>query len=407
MISVKEAKSIIQGKIFKLDSEVVPLDKSRRRILFEDIVATFPSPRFNNSAMDGFAVRSSDIIGASKENPITLKNIGISSAGVPSDLILNEGECMQCMTGAKIPSGSDAIVMVEHTTGFSDNPNVQIMIEVQPESHIRKRGEEIQKGDKLISKGTHITPSEIGICATFGYGELNVSKKPKIAIFGTGNELVAPGENLKEGEIYNSNLYVFSDLVGKAGGEVLMQDVLKDNKSYLESFLSEALKSCDVVISSGGVSMGRFDYVRDVFIDLGVEEHFWKVAQKPGRPLFFGTGNKTLIIGLPGNPVSSYIGFMIWVWPIINEMMGTDTVKSIEAELTEPFPVENIKYRYLFGKAWIENGKVLCKPSRKIGSHMLTSSLNANCIIGAEPSDIKLSSGDSILINLLPWKIIE
>ena len=357
--------------------------------------------------MDGFAVRSSDIIGASKSNPITLKNIGISSAGVPSDLILNEGECMQCMTGAIIPSGSDAIVMVEHTTGFSDDPNVEIMIEVQPESHIRKRGEEIQKGDKLISKGTHITPSEIGICATFGYGELNVSKKPKIAIFGTGNELVAPGENLKEGEIYNSNLYVFSDLVGKAGGEVLMQDVLKDNKSYLESFLSEALKSCDVVISSGGVSMGRFDYVRDVFIDLGVEEHFWKVAQKPGRPLFFGTGNKTLIIGLPGNPVSSYIGFMIWVWPIINEMMGTDKVKSIEAELTEPFPVENIKYRYLFGKAWIENGKVLCKPSRKIGSHMLTSSLNANCIIGAEPSDIKLSSGDSILINLLPWKIIE
>ena len=114
-----------------------------------------------------------------------------------------------------------------------------------------------------------------------------------------------------------------------------------------------------------------------------------------------------MIIGLPGNPVSSYIGFMIWVWPIINEMMGTDIVKSIEAELTEPFPVENIKYRYLFGKAWIKNGKVLCKPSRKIGSHMLTSSLNANCIIGAEPSDIKLSSGDSILINLLPWKTIE
>ena len=201
MISVKEAKSIIQGKIFKLDSEVVPLDRSMGRIIFEDVVATFPSPRFNNSAMDGFAVRSSDIIGASKGNPITLKNIGISSAGVPSDLILNEGECMQCMTGAKIPSGSDAIVMVEHTTGFSDDPNVEIMIEVQPESHIRKRGEEIQKGDKLISKGTHITPSEIGICATFGYGELNVSKKPKIAIFGTGNELVEPGKNIKEGEI--------------------------------------------------------------------------------------------------------------------------------------------------------------------------------------------------------------
>ena len=407
MISVKEAKSIIQGQIFHLESEVVPLDKSRGRILHEDVLAKFPSPRFNNSAMDGFAVRSSDTIGASKDNPITLNNIGISSAGVPSDLVLNEGDCIQCMTGAKIPSGSDAVIMVEDTDGFSDNDNVQVMIEAQPGKHIRLKGEEINKGDILISKRTLITASEIGVCATFGYGELNVSKKPRIAIFGTGNELVEPGNSIKEGEIYNSNLYVFSDLVGNAGGEVLMQDVLKDNKAYLKSFLFEALKSCDVVISSGGVSMGRFDYVRDVFIELGVKEHFWKVAQKPGRPLFFGTGNKTLIFGLPGNPVSSYIGFMVWVWPILNEMVGTDTLNSIQGELTESFPVENIKYRYLFGKVWTENGKVLCKPSKKIGSHMLTSSLDANCILGAEPSDKKLNPGDSILVNLLPWKTIE
>ncbi|MEC9447729.1 MAG: gephyrin-like molybdotransferase Glp [Candidatus Neomarinimicrobiota bacterium] len=407
MISVKEAKSIIQEKIFHLESEVVPLEKSNGRILHEDIIAKFSSPRFNNSAMDGFAVRSSDTIGASKQTPISLKNIGISSAGVPSDLVINKGECIQCMTGAKIPSGSDAVIMVEDTDGFSDNDNVQVMIEAQPGKHIRVKGEEINKGDILIPNRTPITASEIGICATFGYGELNVSKKPKIAIFGTGNELVEPGNNLNEGEIYNSNLYVFSDIVGNAGGEILMQDVLKDNKKYLKSFLSEALKSCDVVISSGGVSMGRFDYVRDVFIELGVEEHFWKVAQKPGKPLFFGSGNKTLIFGLPGNPVSSYIGFMVWVWPILNEMMGGNTLNPIQGELIESFPVENIKYRYLFGQAWIENGKILCKPSRKIGSHMLTSSLNANCILGAEPSDKKLNPGDLILVNLLPWKTIE
>ena len=281
------------------------------------------------------------------------------------------------------------------------------MIEAQPGKHIRVKGEEINKGDILIPNRTPITASEIGICATFGYGELNVSKKPKIAIFGTGNELVEPGNNLNEGEIYNSNLYVFSDIVGNVGGKILMQDVLKDNKKNLKSFLSEALESCDVVISSGGVSMGRFDYVRDVFIELGVEEHFWKVAQKPGKPLFFGSGNKTLIFGLPGNPVSSYIGFMVWVWPILNEMMGGNTLNPIQGELIEPFPVENIKYRYLFGQAWIENGKILCKPSRKIGSHMLTSSLNANCILGAEPSDKKLNPGDLILVNLLPWKTIE
>ena len=407
MISVKEAKSIIQEKFFHLESEVVPLEKSNGRILHEDIIAKFSSPRFNNSAMDGFAVRSSDTIGASKQTPISLKNIGISSAGVPSDLVINKGECIQCMTGAKIPSGSDAVIMVEDTDGFSDNDNVQVMIEAQPGKHIRVKGEEINKGDILIPNRTPITASEIGICATFGYGELNVSKKPKIAIFGTGNELVEPGNNLNEGEIYNSNLYVFSDIIGNAVGEILMQDVLKDNKKYLKSFLSEALKSCDVVISSGGVSMGRFDYVRDVFIELGVEEHFWKVAQKPGKPLFFGSGNKTLIFGLPGNPVSSYIGFMVWVWPILNEMMGGNTLNPIQGELIEPFPVENIKYRYLFGQAWIENGKILCKPSKKIGSHMLTSSLNANCILGAEPSDKKLNPGDLILVNILPWKTIE
>ena len=407
MISVKEAKSIIQEKFFHLESEVVPLEKSNGRILHEDIIAKFSSPRFNNSAMDGFAVRSSDTIGASKQTPISLKNIGISSAGVPSDLVINKGECIQCMTGAKIPSGSDAVIMVEDTDGFSDNDNVQVMIEAQPGKHIRVKGEEINKGDILIPNRTPITASEIGICATFGYGELNVSKKPKIAIFGTGNELVEPGNNLNEGEIYNSNLYVFSDIVGNVGGKILMQDVLKDNKKNLKSFLSEALESCDVVISSGGVSMGRFDYVRDVFIELGVEEHFWKVAQKPGKPLFFGSGNKTLIFGLPGNPVSSYIGFMVWVWPILNEMMGGNTLNPIQGELIESFPVENIKYRYLFGQAWIENGKILCKPSRKIGSHMLTSSLDANCILGAEPSDKKLNPGDSILVNLLPWKTIE
>ena len=407
MISVKEAKSIIQEKFFHLESEVVPLEKSNGRILHEDIIAKFSSPRFNNSAMDGFAVRSSDTIGASKQTPISLKNIGISSAGVPSDLVINKGECIQCMTGAKIPSGSDAVIMVEDTDGFSDNDNVQVMIEAQPGKHIRVKGEEINKGDILIPNRTPITASEIGICATFGYGELNVSKKPKIAIFGTGNELVEPGNNLNEGEIYNSNLYVFSDIVGNVGGKILMQDVLKDNKKNLKSFLSEALESCDVVISSGGVSMGRFDYVRDVFIELGVEEHFWKVAQKPGKPLFFGSGNKTLIFGLPGNPVSSYIGFMVWVWPILNEMMGGNTLNPIQGELIESFPVENIKYRYLFGQAWIENGKILCKPSRKIGSHMLTSSLNANCILGAEPSDKKLNPGDLILVNILPWKTIE
>ncbi len=407
MIRVQEAKSIIKNHIIPLEKENIPLGKAENRVLAQDVVAAFPSPRFENSAMDGFAVRSSDTIKASQENPISLKVIGVSSAGSPSKLALNTGECIQCMTGAKIPNGADAVIMVEDTSGFSDPDAVQIFLESLPGKHIRKKGEEIREGDVLVSKGTRITPSEIGILATCGYGEISVAKKPRIAIFGTGNELVEPGNELKEGEIYNSNLYVFADLVEKSGAEVTMRDVIKDDKASLRSFLSEALETCDIVISSGGVSMGRYDYVRDVFIELGVEEHFWKVAQKPGKPLFFGTGNSTLIFGLPGNPVSSYIGFIEWVWPVTETMLGEKNNSHLMGILKEAFPRETIKHRFLFGKAWLQDGKLVCRPSTKVGSHMLSSSLEANCILSSEPGDGQLQMGDEIHVNILPWKQIQ
>ena len=407
MISLQEAKSIINNNIFELQSERVYLTLAGNRVLGQDIVATFPSPIFDNSAMDGFAVRSRDTKGASPENPVTLTMVSISSAGTPSNVSLNPGECIQCMTGAKIPDGADAIIMVEDSSGFSDSDTVQIMIEALPGKHIRKMGEEIKEGEILIEKGTTATPSEIGTCATFGYGELVVSKKPKIAIFGTGDELIEPGNNLGEGQIYNSNLYVFKELVDRAGGEIVVQDVIKDDKDSLREFLSRALETCDVIISSGGVSMGRYDYVRDVFIELGVVEHFWKVAQKPGKPLFFGTGNSTLIFGLPGNPVSSYIGFMEWVWPVLETMMGKKESKKVTGILKKPFPREKVKYRFLFGDAWIENGQLVCQPSTKVGSHMLSSSLQANCILGTMRGDNPLQPGEQIEVNILPWKIIK
>ena len=407
MISVNDAKSIIQKRVFELKSEIVDLSDSSGKILANNIKAKFSSPSFDNSAMDGFAVRSSDTFGATRTNILSLKNIDVSSAGSPSDLILKKGECIQCMTGAKIPKGADAIIMVEDTSGFSNDKTVRIMIEAKLGQHIRKIGEEVNQGDILIKKGTILTTSEIGVCASFGYGELSVSKKPKVAIFATGNELVEPGKNLKEGEIYNSNLFLFADLVKKSGSKVIMRNVIKDDKSSLKSFLFEALETCDIIISSGGVSMGRYDYVREVFIDLGVKEHFWKVAQKPGKPFFFGTKNKSLIFGLPGNPVSSYIGFMIWVWPVLKQLMGSLKDKSTKGLLSEPFPLEKLKQRYLFGQAWIENGKLRCKASTKTGSHMLSSALEANCILSADRGEGFLKADDFIDVIMLPWKIIK
>lgn len=407
MISVNEAKSIINNNIIELKPESVDLSNSSGRILAQKTIANLSSPSFDNSAMDGFAVRSSDTIGATKNSCVSLINIDVSSAGSPSDLVLKKGECIQCMTGAKIPNGADAIIMVEDSSGFSNSKNVQIMIEAQVGQHIRKMGEEINKGDTLIKKGTTLTTSEIGVCASFGYSQLSVSKKPKVAIFATGNELVEPGKDLKEGEIYNSNLFLFADLVKKAGSKVVVRNVIKDDKSSLKSFLFDALETCDVIISSGGVSMGRYDYVREVFIDLGVKEHFWKVAQKPGKPFFFGTNNKSLIFGLPGNPVSSYIGFMIWVWPVLKQLMGSIKDRSTKGILSEPFPLEKLKQRYLFGQSWIENGELRCKASTKIGSHMLSSALEANCILSANKGKGFLKPGDFIDVTMLPWKTIK
>ena len=166
--------------------------------------------------MDGFAVRAIDTIHASEKNPIELKIVDVSSAGSPSEITIRKGECIQCMTGAEIPKGADAIIMVEDTSGFSNNDYVKVMISASSGAHIRKKGEEINEGDVLIKKGARITANELGTCATFGYGDLSVSKKPKVSIFGTGNELVEPGKKLRKGKIYNSNLYVFTDLVEKA-----------------------------------------------------------------------------------------------------------------------------------------------------------------------------------------------
>jgi len=407
MISVAEAHKIIDEHITRLARERVSINDTEGRVLAEEIIASFPQPRFDNSAMDGFAVRASDTKGASKKSPIDLKMVGVVSAGSPGDVVVGRGQCAQCMTGAPIPQGADAIVIVEDSSGYESGPEVQMYTEVQEGQHIRREGEEIQLRDLLINDGTCITTAEIGTMATFGYKDIQVYRKPKLALFATGDELIEPGNDLLPGQIYNSNLYVFEDLAKRAGAEVVLKNVIKDDKDSLKTFLADAFDSCDMVISSGGVSMGKFDYVRDVIMELGVKEHFWKVAQKPGRPLFFGSNSTALIFGLPGNPVSAFIGFMEYVWPVLESMTGQSRASTISAVLDESFPLDAVKTRYLFGNTWSEDGQLICAPSKKVGSHMLSSSLEANCIIVAGPGYIPLTKGAQIRIRLLPWKSIK
>lgn len=406
MISVSEAHQIIRDSIPEPEVETVSYTEAVRRVLAEEIRATFPQPRFDNSAMDGFAIRWKDTRGASRNDSVNLRLKGEISAGSVPGISLEKSECARVMTGAPIPKGADAVVMVEHTSGFDSKGEVQFYRPAKAGENIRFKSEEIEKGEVVVPAGGRIGTSEMGTLVTFGYPEVKVYLNPRVTVFVTGDELRSVGQPLKPGEIYNSNLPLMKDLAQKVGAGLVLQEGIRDNPSQLRQFLERAQTSSNIIVSSGGVSMGRYDFVRSVLTDMGFREGFWGVAQKPGKPLLFGTLGKSLVFGLPGNPVSAFICFIEYVWPTCERWMGLEPSPKLEATLAEPFPRDSQKHRFLFGRLWIEEGMVKCAPTKKLGSHMLTSAVGANGILESEPGDDPLKEGERITVSLLPWEAI-
>ncbi len=403
MITVKEAQNAVEASLPDLVPEAVAIDSALTRTLAETIRAPFALPRFTNSAMDGFAVRAVDVTTASKETPVVLKLTGMIRAGQKAEASVFEGECIQVMTGASLPPGADTVVPVEYTNGFEAR-EVEIYQPFEARRNIRFEGEEIEVSRPILHPGTRLGPAELGVLVSFGYSEVRVYQKPRVALFGTGDELREPGQPLEGCQVYDSNLHVLSDLARRVGAEVVYSALLRDDRETLKSFLAKALKDCDVVVSSGGVSMGRFDFVRSILLDLGVQDRFWRVAQKPGKPLFFGTtAGDTLVFGLPGNPVSSFVGFMEYVWPTLEKFQGLRPVSKVKGILSAPFPRDEERHRFLFGRAALENGVLQVAPTTRLGSHMLTSALGACCILEAPPGEGALGVGEEVTVRLLPW----
>ena len=312
-IEVAQALEICNKTTLQTVTERVNLDDSHGRILAVDLPSLVDDPPFDNSAMDGFAMRFED----TTDVPATLEIIGtIQAAGKEDNITVGKGQAVKIMTGAPIPNGADSILQVE-LTSTEDN---KVTLQQESMKHfIRRKGENLSKGEIALSAGTYLTPSRVGLCSTMGHSSIPVIKKLKVAIIATGDELKQPGEEIERGEIYESNSFGLSGLIKWLGHESTRLNCIGDTIDDLRQTLNQASLDHDLILTSGGVSMGEWDLVRKIMEEEG-DIHFWRVKLRPGSPPLFGTWNNTPIFGLPGNPVSSHIVFRILVAPWIRHI---------------------------------------------------------------------------------------
>ena len=312
-IEVAQALEICNKTTLQTVTERVNLDNSHGRILAVDLPSLVDDPPFDNSAMDGFAMRFED----TTDVPATLEIIGtIQAAGQEDNITVGKGQAVKIMTGAPIPNGADSILQVE-LTSTEDN---KVTLQQESMKHfIRRKGENLSKGEIALSAGTYLTPSRVGLCATMGYSSIPVIKKLKVAIIATGDELKQPGEEIERGEIYESNSFGLSGLIKWLGHESTRLNCIGDTIDDLRQTLNQASLDHDLILTSGGVSMGEWDLVRKIMEEEG-DIYFWRVKLRPGSPPLFGTWNNTPIFGLPGNPVSSHVVFRILVAPWIRHI---------------------------------------------------------------------------------------
>jgi len=314
-------------------TERVSLSDAAGRVLAKTLASKVDDPRFDNSAMDGWAVRAADC----EIQKSTLSITGTSKAGGEAPPVVAQGEACRIMTGAPIPEGADAIVMVEDSEEVDNT--VRILGPARP-GYIRKKAENLQVGQEALQKGTHLGPAEISLAATMGHGEIEVVVRPKLAIISTGDELIPPGDELAAGQIHESNSYGIAVLIEKMGGQAIRYDVVHDTIDGLRATLDNAARECDAILTSGGVSMGKWDLVRRLMEEEG-NLSFWRIKIRPGGPPLFGTWNGTPLFGLPGNPVSSHVVFISLVAPWLSHCMeahsenGPSLADRVRVKLTE------------------------------------------------------------------------
>jgi len=318
LIEHPEAVRLVLENTHRLPAEDVPLSEAQGLALAEDVKAGFDSPPFDNSAVDGYAVRSADA-----ETGRTFRVVDEAPAGRPARKSVGAGEAIKIFTGGVIPEGADAVVMVENTSGWGEE--FELKKAAAAGQNVRGSGEDVREGDVILKAGTEVGPPEIALAATQGYGTLPVYRRPEVVVLSTGTELVEPGERgLEPGEIYDSNSFAVMAQAHEVGARARRVSAASDDAGTIRDAVGEALRTADVVVTSGGVSVGEKDLVKGTMLELGVEQVFWGVKFKPGKPLFFGVRDGASVFGLPGNPVSAMVCFELFVRPALVRMMGRE-----------------------------------------------------------------------------------
>jgi molybdopterin molybdotransferase len=405
LISVNEALQQLLASFHPLESELIPLSEAAGRILAEGVESGIDLPLFTNSSMDGFAVRSSDVSNASQDHPVALFVVEDIPAGKSPSVRLAENQTSRIMTGAPIPDGADAVIPVEDTdqydqksrSNFELPSKIKVNRAVDSGDYIRLQGEDVKQNEVVLHSNSPLKPQELGILAMLGKSQVSVYRSPKISILSTGDELIPVGEPLKSGQIHDSNAYTLSALITRDYGNPEYLGIVPDNEDSVRKFLETAVaNSADLILSSAGVSVGVFDYVRTVVENDG-ELTFWRVNMRPGKPVAFGSFQGVPFIGLPGNPVSAFVGYEVFVRPAILKFSGITEVPRyrIRARLMDGIKSDG-RESYLRGILKYDNNEWLAQLTGHQGSGNLLSLVQANALLIIPPGVKSLAPGAEV-----------
>ena len=404
MITVAEALERIGERVLPVHAcERLPIRECLNRVNNEAVKAPRDVPPRPNSAMDGYALAISSLA----EDGITeLEEVGSAFAGTPFSGTLGAGQCVRIMTGALIPEGADAVVMQEQAEVGADG-RIRVDSRHRVGENIRQAGEDVARGDTVIEAGVRLGPADLGVLASLGIAQLQVKRKPVVAFFSTGDELVSVGEKLEPGMIYDSNRYSLYGMLARLPVDIIDLGVVRDNPESMREALADASARADLVISTGGVSVGEADYIKPALADIGTTE-FWKIAIKPGRPLTFGQIGSSIFMGLPGNPVAVMVTFTQFVLPAIDLLSGTRRRPPLllRARATERLRKKPGRTEFQRGIATLDqNNEWQVGKTGKQGSGILTSISSATCFIVLPDDSDGVEPGDEVSIQFLDWSM--